>query len=213
MLKQNKRKLILTTILILLPALVGLLLWDRLPDQIPTHWNAAGEVDGWSSKALAVFGLPAFLVVIHWVCMLVTASDRKNEKQSAKVTELMFWICPVIALLSVFAVYGAALGMELDMATLPFLLLGPLFMIIGNYLPKCRHNYTIGIKLPWTFASEENWNATHRFAGRIWVIGGVLLMLGVFLPEAWRFWSMMGFILFMVGLPTAYSWRYAQKHR
>ena len=62
MIKNNKGKLILTSVVILIPILIGLILWDKLPDKLPTHWNAAGEIDGWSSKAFAVFGLPAILL-------------------------------------------------------------------------------------------------------------------------------------------------------
>ena len=212
MLKQNKGKMILTSILILLPILLGLLLWDRLPEAIPTHWNMNGEADGWSSKPLAVFGLPAFLLAIHWLCLLVTASDRKNEKQDAKVAGMIIWICPAISLLTCVAVYATALGMEPNMTNLPFLLMGAIFVIIGNYLPKCRYNYTIGIKLPWTFASEENWNATHRFGGKVWVIGGMMLMLGIFLPVSWKVWVMLGSIVVLAILPAIYSWNYQRKH-
>ena len=71
MINKHKGALIVTSIVILLPVLIGLLLWNRLPEQIPTHWNIHGEIDAWSSKPFAVFGLPAMLLVIHWICLLV----------------------------------------------------------------------------------------------------------------------------------------------
>ena len=85
------------------------------------------------------------------------------------------------------------------------LLMGILFIIVGNWLPKCQQTYTMGIKLPWTFASEANWNATHRFGGKVWVIGGIITMLTAFLGS---FWLMMVILLAMVILPTVYSYLY-----
>jgi len=92
-----------------------------------------------------------------------------------------------------------------------YLLVGVMFLVIGNYLPKCRQNYTIGIKIKWALASEENWNATHRFGGRVWVIGGVLILLCMFLPDMIGFGVMMTAVLLSVILPTVYSYRYYKK--
>ena len=75
MIKKNKGALILTSLVLLVPILVGLLLWDRLPEQIPSHWGINGEVDGWSSKAFAVFGFPCILLAMHWVCVLISSAD------------------------------------------------------------------------------------------------------------------------------------------
>jgi len=80
---------------------------------------------------------------------------------------------------------------------------GLVLAIVGNYLPKCKQSYTIGIKIPWTLSSEENWNRTHRFAGRIWVAGGLLLMLTGFVGG---FWIFLGVVLVMVFAPCIYSY-------
>ena len=79
MIKKNLKVLIITSIIILLPILAGVVLWDQLPDPMPTHWNAAGEIDGWSSKPFAVFVLPLILLAIQWLCMLGTAADPKKK--------------------------------------------------------------------------------------------------------------------------------------
>lgn len=212
MFKEHKKALIISSILILLPILAGLLLWEQLPDPMVTHWGTDGEANGWSSKAFSVFGLPGLIFLLHWVCILVTSSDTSNQKQSKKAITLVLWICPVISVLGCASVYCTALGMELNMVTLPYLLMALMFILIGNYLPKCKHNYTIGIKLPWTLKSEENWNATHRLAGKVWVIGGILFLPMVFLPQAWRFPVLFAVLLTLVLIPTIYSYLYAKKH-
>jgi uncharacterized membrane protein len=109
-------------------------------------------------------------------------------------------------------VYAHALGMTLDVDTIALLLMGVMFLIIGNYMPKCKQNYTLGIKLPWTLNSEANWNATHRLAGRVWVIGGVLLLACVFLPENALAVAMQILLPVMVLIPVVYSYAYHKKH-
>ena len=212
MFKQYKKQLIIGSIAIVLPILAGLLLWDSLPDQIPTHWGVDGQPDGWSGKGAAVFGLPLFLLAIHWVCLLVTDSDKKNQNQTKKMITPILWICPMISLLGNAFVYSNVLGYSLSATKLPALLLGPLFLYIGNYLPKCRHNYTIGIRLPWTLASEENWNATHRFAGKVWFVGSLGILALIFLPDPFIFPILMIIMATLVMVPTIYSWLYQRKH-
>ena len=212
MLKKNKWTLVVTTLVVLLPILVGVILWDKLPEMIATHWGVNGEPDGWSKKASAVFGLPVFLCAIHWVCIWATSQDKKNKAQSDKIMALTLWICPVISVGVHAAVYAEALGKSFNAMILLPVLLGLLFVFIGNLMPKCRQNSTIGIKVKWTLENEANWNATHRMAGKLWVIGGAFLLLCVFLPEAVLPWVVLSVITVMVVVPTVYSYRYSKKN-
>ena len=211
MLKRNKGTLILTTIITALPILLGLALWSRLPETIATHFDVNGVADGWSSKAFAVFGLPAFLAAVHLLCAFGTMMDPKRKNIQDKMYKLVLWICPIVSILTCGAVYLYALGMEVNMALTAELMVGVMFIVVGNYLPKCRQSYTMGIKLPWTLHDEENWNATHRFGGWLWMAGGVVFLLLTFLNAVNTLWTL-GLILLMVGLPTAYSYLYYRKH-
>ncbi|MBO5891661.1 MAG: SdpI family protein [Oscillospiraceae bacterium] len=203
MLKKNWKVLLIASLLILLPVLAGLLLWDQLPEQIPTHWNASGEVDGWSSKAFAVFGLSGIMLAIQWICVLGTLADPKKNNHPKKILHLVFWIIPVLSNLLYAVTYAVALGKEVRMEVVIPVFMGLLLAIIGNYLPKCKQNYTIGIKIPWTLNSEENWNRTHRFAGRLWVVCGLVIMLTGFFGG---FWVFFGIVLAMVIAPFLYSY-------
>ena len=206
MLKKNKREIIASSAVIVLMALVGLCLWSRLPEQVPTHWNMAGEVDGWSSRAFAVFGLPAILLAAHLVCVLATAVDPKGKNISGKILTLVHWICPVIAVVTMGAVYATALGAELSVSVLVMALVGVLFVFLGNWLPKCQPNYTVGIKLPWTLHSEDNWRRTHRMAGPVWVAGGLVVMACPFLGKAGTP-LLVAVLVLLVVIPTVYSYR------
>ena len=203
MIKKNLKILIITSIIILLPMVAGLILWNQLPEQIPTHWNANGEVDGWSSKAFAVFGLPLLMLVIQWLCTLGTGADPKKANHPEKVVQLVLWIIPVITIFLFTATYMVALGQEVRMEVIMPVLVGLLLTVVGNYMPKCKQNYTIGIKIPWTLNSEENWNKTHRFAGWIWTFGGLAIMLTGFVGGVWFFLPV---VLVMVFAPMIYSY-------
>ena len=208
MIKKNWKILLITSLLILLPALAGIVLWDQLPEHIPTHWNASGEVDGWSSKAFAVFGLSGILLAAQWLCTLGTRADPKKDNHPEKILHLVLWIIPVISNLLYAITYAVALGKEVRIEVIMPVFIGLLFAIIGNYMPKCKQNYTIGIKIPWTLNSEENWNRTHRFAGRLWVVCGLVIMLTGFFGG---FWIFFGITLVMVIVPIIYSYHLYKK--
>ena len=211
MLKANRKTLIITSIITILPMLIGIICWDRLPDVMATHFGMNNEANGFSSKAFAVFGLPAVLLAVLWLGAFVTSHDPKKQNISPKMFTLMLWIAPVISLVVAATMYPVNLGYELDIAFFGELLLGLMFIIVGNYLPKARQNYTIGIKIPWTLANEENWNRTHRLAGFLWMIcGAVMIVISLmrFVPAQW----LVGVFLIMVLVPCIYSyWLHVKK--
>ena len=203
MIKKNWKLLLVTSIITLLPIMIGLLLWKQLPDQMPIHWNASGEIDGWSSKLFSVVGLPMIMLAVQWLCLFGTLADPKKANHSVKVLHLVLWIIPVLSVVLQTATYAAALGKEVPIEVITPVLVGLMFTIIGNYLPKCKQNYTIGIKLPWTLSSEENWNKTHRFAGRLWLACGIIIMLSGFFGGVW---ILLPSMLLMVLIPCIYSY-------
>ena len=211
MIKKYKKTILLTSLLNLVPMVVGLLLWNRLPEQVVVHWDINGTPDGWAGKAVMVFGMPLIMLALNWVCLFATAADPRQKDQSAKPMNLVLWIVPVLNFVCCGMVYGDALSMEINTNTVMFTLLGLLFIVIGNYLPKCKQSYTLGIRLPWTLHSEANWNATHRFTGRLWVIGGVLLWLCVFLVEKAYLWGLLVIGVLLVVPPVVYSYLYYKR--
>ena len=203
MLKKQWKLMVITSIVILLPILAGLVLWNRLPEQMPSHWNGEGQVDGWSSKGFSVFGMPLILLGFQWVCALGTAADPKKENHPNKILQLVLWIIPILSVVLHGFTYAIAMGAGLRMEVLMPILVGVVLTIIGNYLPKCKQNYTIGIKIPWTLNSEENWNRTHRFAGWLWTAGGLLTILTGFVGGFIWFFAI---VFVMVAVPVVYSY-------
>lgn len=211
MIKQYKKELIVSTLLALLPIAAGLLLWNRLPGQLATHWGMHGA-DRWSGKAAAVFLQPLLLLAAHYLVLFLVFRDAKNRNQSKKVVGLLFWMIPAVSILVSGITYALALGWKFRLTSLIYGGLGLLFAAIGNYFPKCRPNRTVGIRISWTLGSEENWIATHRFAGKVWVIGGLTMVLAALLPGIAGTIVMILAVAALSVLPIAYSYRYHRIH-
>lgn len=202
--KENRKTMILTCLLCLLPMALGLYFYKELPAQMPIHWNTAGEVDGYAPKTLAVFGFPVFFAALELLMFFVILNDPKKQNQSEIMRQLGFWSLPVVGMIVYPMTIFSGIGYDLPVTTIAMLLCGVILIVVGNYMPKAKQNYTVGIKLPWTLHDTENWNKTHRLAGFLWVIGGILFLVAAFLPGGAIL--TLGITLVMVLIPTVYSY-------
>jgi len=213
MLKRNKVKVVISSVIVLLPILYGIIMWNDLPDIITTHWGADGNADGFSGKAFAVFGLPIILLVLHFVCLLFTSMDEKQKEQNPKALGMIFWIMPMISLFTSGITYRSAFGKEFAIELFMPALLGAMFIFIGNYLPKVKQNRTLGIKISWTMHNEENWNKTHRLGGKVWVIGGLIILFSVILPLRAMVWIACCVFVAAMIIPVVYSYCIYKQHQ
>ncbi len=202
MLKKHLKTLIITSLLTLTPIIFGIIYWNVLPEEIATHFGSDGAADGFSSKAFVVFGMPFIMLGFHLFCFFATNLDPKKKNISDTMMKLVLWIIPCITILVTTLSYSHALGKAVKAGSWITLFMGVISILIGNYLPKCKQSYTMGIKLPWTLSSEENWNRTHRLAGKLWVGAGALMMLTAYFGNVF---VMLAIVLLMVIAPTVYS--------
>ena len=210
---KNKKYWLITSAITLLPILLGLLLWDKLPDKLPTHFGIDGAADGWSGKGFAVFGIPLMWLTFQLIIWGVTRLDKQNRGHNEKVLNLVGLVFPAMSLVFAVIIYGRAMDMELNLGSLLFPMLGLMFILMGNWMPKVKQNSTLGIKIKWTLYSEENWNKTHRFAGFVWVIGGILFCLMGFVPEEMLVFLLPVQVIVLACVPAVYSWNLARKQR
>lgn len=203
--KEERFTFIVTLCLSFLPLIVGLLLWNRLPDQLPGHFGFSGEPDRYDPKGTIVFGAGLFIPLLYLFTMFIMLNDPKNSNMSEKVMKLIMWTMPCVSLFLCITIYGYALGLKLDITVLSMILLGIMFIFIGNYLPKCRQSYTVGIRCSWTLNDPENWEKTHRFAGHVFVLCGLLMILVS--PLARKIGPLILLIIIVAaGLPYIYSY-------
>nr|WP_321305047.1 DUF1648 domain-containing protein [uncultured Sphaerochaeta sp.] len=205
------KTLIITTIICLVPILFSIAVYDQLPDQVPIHFNAAGQPDNYASKAFGAFGMPLLLALLNIFVQLAVKTDPKRDT-SSKLYHIARW---TIAMLTLFIVPFSlliALGQPFRVEKVVPLAVSVLLLVVGNYLPKIKQNYTIGIKLPWTLADEENWKKTHRLAGWIWTFFSLLFIL-VILLDFYVVWIFFLGIAVMVTFPLFYSFILAQRQQ
>ena len=179
--KINKKLLIITSVILLLPMIAGLILWSRLPDTIATQFGPDNAANGWSSKPFAVFGIPGIMLALHWLCLFATAADPKSDKIGKKAITIVYWILPLVSLCVMSFTYANALGVSVNVGFWCCLMVGILLIVLGNYMPKARQNYTFGIKTPWALEDEENWNKSNRLAGWLAIFAGLILIVNAFI--------------------------------
>ena len=171
------------SLLSLSPIMIGLILWNKLPAQIPTHFSTGNVPDGWSDKYTTVFGLPIFLFAMMWFCFLIISADPRRKNISSKLIRSLIWFMAVLSPVVICSSYAIALGINVNISMIVYLIIGVMLMVIGNYLTKVKQNYSTGIRIPWTLFSEENWNRTHRVSSRIFVLAGLAMIINAFVDS------------------------------
>lgn len=201
--KKTDLTLLVTTIICLMPAVLAVLVYDKLPAQVPIHFDYVGNPDNYVPKAVAAFGLPVLVALINSYTHFRLNKDPKVEKASFALKQVAKWIVPVISVVFIPFSLFTAMGVKLPIPAVATAIVGVLIVVCGNYLPKCRQNYTVGIKLPWTLDSEENWNKTHRFGGFVWTIGGLVILINSF----FSIWYVgVAVIIVLLAAPVVYSY-------
>ncbi len=201
--KKLDMNLMITTVLCLLPIVLALILYDRLPDQIAVHFDNTGNPDNYFPKAVAAFGLPVLFAAINIYTHFRLNNEPKRQNMSSALRLFSKWTVPVISIIMIPITLFMAIGAKINIVMIGTAVTGVVIVIFGNYLPKCKRNYTIGIKLPWTLDSEENWNKTHRFSGFVWVLGGMAFIISAFFSFMY---VQLVIIALLVIAPFAYSY-------
>jgi len=182
--------------------------YQNFPAVVPIHWNVSGQADGFGSRAFGAFIFPAILVAIYFLFELLPKIDPRKERypEFAKVYSI-FKTAIMLVFLGIYLVSGLnSLGYSISVSFWVPFAIGLLFVVIGNYFGKIRNNYFVGIRTPWTLANEEVWNKTHRLGGKLFVLGGVAMMLMDFAPVAFRLPLLIAIVLMIAVLPMVYSY-------
>ena len=205
--KSNCRVLMLSSVVCLLPLILSVMVYNDLPEQIAVHWNTSGNPDTTLPKVVAAFGLPLLILALNLLSKAKLYTDPARDDVSGAMRVIAEWLPPVVSLVAVPITLFVAMGINIPITVVIPALMGVIFMIVGNYLPKSRRNYTVGIKLPWTLHNDDNWNKTHRLAGYLWMLGGILLIIGTFVANNQIFITVLTVIIaiLLIGIPVLYS--------
>lgn len=170
-------------LLIVAALVLGVAVYPQLPEQVASHWNYRGEVDGYSSRNWGAFGIPLLTAGIYLGMLLLPLIDpsRQNYEKFAGAYRVIKAMLVIFMTGLHLVVILNALGFQVQVDKVVMGGVSLLILIIGNFMGQFRHNYFIGIKTPWTLASEVVWRKTHRLGGRLWVAAGILGLAGTLL--------------------------------
>jgi len=208
---KNNKMLISVVMVLVVTWIVAYIFEPKLPEQVPTHWNSQGEVNGYTSKPWGVYMIPIVSTFTSLLLYVLAKVSPKGFKLKAAETvyELLILIIAIFMLGVMVLTFQAALDESIDINQWIMVGIGALFIVIGNYLTKVPKNFFIGIRTPWTLASDKVWFKTHRVASWTFVIAGMLTLLGGFF--AWSMTWMTGVLVSVVLIPILYSlWAYKQ---
>lgn len=197
---------VLSLIFIAITTAVAAYLYPSLPEQIPTHWNFQGEVDDYTAKPWGVMIMPLMAIFVFVIMKLIPVISPKGFRTDQFRGVVNIFTVTLVGFMSAVAllVLLSATGRNVHMNEMVFAGMGLLFIVLGNYLGKVRKNFFIGIRTPWTLASDEVWSRTHRLGGWIFVLIGFFMFLNAFIrfPEGW----LIGSIVVVALVPVVYSY-------
>jgi uncharacterized membrane protein len=154
-----------------------------LPDTIPIHWNASGEIDNWGGK-WNIFWLAALPLINVILFKLLPKIDPKKEnyEKHQKAYGWVQWIIAIVFIGLGWLILSFSMGVEFDMGVVLRLVLGIMFILLGNFMGQLRQNYFVGIKTPWTLADENVWRKTHRRGAVVFALMGLAMISSILLP-------------------------------
>lgn len=198
---------IISLVLIAVATLAGVLLWNRLPDPMPAHWNSAGEIDGYMSKFWGVFLMPIITIALLGLFLIIPRIDPLKANIDKFIGIFNGFILAFVAyMLYLYALtLFAALGIPFNMTLMLIPVVGLLFIGIGYMMGKAKRNFFIGIRTPWTLSSETVWDETHKLGSKLFMLGGAVTIVSVFLGET-GIWIMLAAILIAAFVPIVYSY-------
>jgi len=201
--KINLKKEVFIWIVLAIPIIYLIAMWGQIPDRLPSHINIHGQVDQYGPKYL----MSLITIGIYILMLIIPIIDPRKENYKTFETtyfKLRFILILMFGLINLlFIINSVYSNINIGMITPIFVFM--MIMVIGNYMGNIRHNYFIGIKVPWTLNNEENWNKTHRLAGKLWVIGGLAGIVSLLIFKKQDF-IVPAILILIVVVPIVYSY-------
>lgn len=195
-------------IAIIAAAVFGIVNIERLPEKVATHWNLAGQADGWSGRGTAVYLLPGIALLI---AVMLAYFPRLDPKRANFELHAGAWwllgnaVLVFLAALHLFVI-GTALGWSIPIEQVLGYGFGALMLLLGNYFSRIRQNWFMGIRTPWTLSSEKSWRETHRLGGRLFMLSGLVLIAGTAISGRLPGWLMGTALLLPTLVTVVYSY-------
>jgi uncharacterized membrane protein len=204
--KKPSATTVVSLVLVALGFAIAIALYDRLPDLIPTHWNSAGR-PSFTAKPIGPFVLPLTTAGVYLLLLVIPHISPRGYRVDGFLRVFAIVQLAIVAFLFFLTLVGlfSAAGLPLDVERSLHAGLGLLLVILGNFMGKLTKNFFIGIRTPWTLASDEVWLRTHRLGGKLFVLAGLALLLAALVGGSGGYTSLC-IILVAVAIPAVYSY-------
>ena len=210
--KDSTKNLVVALLLIATPFAYASYVYPSLPDTIPTHFNIKGEADAYGGKDSIFLG-PGIMAVLGLFVFVLLSNIKSFDPKRYKVADdglykkFALFTVAFLSMISFIIVFSAS-NHPISIGKLLLPAVGIAFAGFGWYMPKLHQNYFAGFKLPWTLENEDNWNETHKLAGKIWKYGGFAQAItALLLPNRVGFMVFFSITLIMVIVPSVFSYR------
>ena len=215
---KSKSELVMlfaSSVVCLLPIVLSLAVYSELPDQIVMQWNLEGNPNWFAHKAVPAFVMPFFFMLLNVIVRLALKSDSRREGHSKAMSAFAQWLVPFLAITVIPLMIYSAMGAAVPIHKIALVFVGLVLVFCGNYLNKNRQNVSIGIRIKWTLNDSDNWNKTHRMAGPLWVIGGIIFIIVSLLPmeHSLMLVLILSIIAVLVIVPILYSYLLYRRSR
>ncbi len=210
--KNSVTYLLIAIVLLAIPFCYAAYLYPSLPEIIPTHFNIKGEADGFGGKdsifigpgILGATGLFTFFLISNIKYFDPKRYKTEDEGMFKKFALFMAGFLSVLGLVITYS----AVDKSGNITKILLPIIGMAFALMGWFMPKLQQNYFAGFKLPWTLENVDNWNETHKVAGKVWFYGGLAQAIATFiLPTEAGLIIFFGIVLIMIIIPTVFSYR------
>lgn len=191
--------------IIIIPVIYLLDIWADLPEEVPMHWNASGEIDRYGSKnelvgLLFMLNLPLYVILKY--APKIDPKKKISETQLAGLRIVMHLFMSALAVFIIYSTKQAELSSPFGLVSI----VGLLFAGLGWYFPRIKPNYFIGIKTPWTLENDEVWHRTHKASGPVWIVGGILMAIVPIVAEKASIYAVLGITLLLSIYSVGYSY-------
>lgn len=207
-----KKNVLLILFLYLVAIVVTILFWNKIPDQIPIHWNIQGQIDNYGPKwtLLLLLHLPIAILAIMTIIPKIDP-QKSNYDKHARSYNIIKVAVPYLFYLIYAVIVIYSIGIKIDVFNIILVCVGILCIVMGNQLPRFRHNYFVGIRTPWTLANQDVWRKTHRIGGYCLTVSGAIIIVISFMPSILA--KTIGVCILLVGAlaPVVFSYFYFRK--
>lgn len=195
-------------LMIVAALLLGIIFFPRLPVKMPIHWDGAGHVNGYGSRAFGAFVMPCIAAAVYLLLCVIPLIDprSRNYHKFRSSYQMIKSLTIMIFLVTQICMILAGLKVRINVSVITGVAVSVLFILLGNVMGRFRHNYFVGIRTPWTLASEEVWRKTHRLAGPVWVLGGLINLALTLFAGRFMVAGTLFVVTIMALLPCVYSY-------